>query len=83
MVLRVHVFHFTSVCVVLFFKASFSCFDMNYYHLFILIKYDYSNVFFISDGFFTFLLIQIVTGALSLYIYIILFKLCFCAVFTS
>lgn len=69
MVLRVHVFHFTSVCVVLFFKASFSCFDINYYHRFILINYDYLNVFFISDGFFTFLLIQNVTGALSLYIY--------------
>lgn len=69
MVLRVHVFHFTSVCVVLFFKASFSCFDINYYHRFILINYDYLNVFFISDGFFYLSFDKTVTGALSLYIY--------------
>lgn len=76
MVLRVHVFHFTSVCVVLFFKASFSCFDINYYHRFILINYDYLNVFFISDVFFFYLSFDTKCNWRTLSIYLLFYLNC-------
>lgn len=50
--LNVHVIHFTLVCVVLFFKSSIPCFYINCYHRFILIRYDFSNAFFLFPMFF-------------------------------
>lgn len=74
--LHVHVIYFSLVCVVLFFKASILCFDINCYHHFILIRYDFSNAFFLFPMFFIFLLIQNLTANYSL-------SLSLCAVFTS